>query len=86
MARLEVIMTYRQAVKRAKVLALKEAASNNYGDSIMFVVWDDNYRRYIVMDEWNYDLGLGLGDIDMAVASIWSDGEAVEVECYKEVA
>jgi len=75
-------MSINQAIEKAKVMAKKEAPHNDYGDSMFFVVYDDNYRRYIVMDEWNYELGQGIGDIDLAAASVWSDGAAVEVERY----
>jgi len=75
-------MSITQAIEQAKVKAKKEAAFNDYGDSMFFVVYDDNYRRYIVMDEWHYDLGIGIGDIPQAAASVWSDGQAVEVERY----
>jgi len=75
-------MGIKQAIDKAKQIALIEAPQNDYGDSMMFVVYDDNYRRYVVMDEWSYELGQGLGDIDLAVATVRSDGESVEVERY----
>ena len=76
-------MGIKQAIEKAKIRAKSEASVNNYGDAMMFVVFDDDYRRYIVLDEWHYDLGQGIGDIDLAVATVWSDGKAVEVERYQ---
>ena len=75
-------MDISQAIKRAKVRAKSEALTNDYGDSMMFVVYDDDYQRCIVLNEWHYDLSQGIGDTDQAVASIWSDGQSVEVERY----
>lgn len=73
-------MTLNQAINEAKTKASKEALVNDYGDSMMFVVWDEEYCCYIVMNEWHYDLGQGIGDIDVAAATVWSDGQAIEIE------
>ena len=75
-------MGIKQAIDKAASRAKSEAITNDYGDSMMFVVWDDDYKRYIVLDEWHYELGQGIGDIDLAVATVWSDGEAVQTERY----
>lgn len=72
-------MTRKQAIDKARLKAKKEAKANDYGDSMVFVVWDDEYICYIVLSENMYDRFLGSGDIDQAVASIWSDGISVEV-------
>ena len=80
-------MGIKQAISKATERAKVEALTNNWRDSMMFVVWDEPYRgegRYIVLNEENYDRGQGIGDIDLAAATVWSDGKSVEVERYQQ--
>ena len=77
-------MSIKQAIDKATERARREVDLNDC--ETMFVVWDEPYKgagRYIVMDEWHYTLGQGIGDIDLATAIVWSDGDSVEVERYK---
>ncbi len=76
-------MNITQAINKAKTRAKREALNNNYADSMIFVVYDDDYKHYIILNEWHYDLGQGIGDINQAVASIWSDGKTTKVERYR---
>jgi hypothetical protein len=77
-------MTRQEAIKQAKRLAQKEAPSNDYGDSMYFVIFDPDYKKHIVLNEHTYDIVLGQGEIwesDLK-ASIWSDGKTTEVEQF----